>query len=105
MRHLVRPGAYLPPTPTGWREAAAAQDVEVLVLERGQPGHVLVTDLMTLRAKLDDGGAESELGEEVVQRGEVGVDGKVRTRESWRGGCRRPAGPASELRRRRRGSW
>jgi hypothetical protein len=69
-------------------EAAAAQDVEVLVLERGQPGHVLVTDLMTLRAKLDDGRAESELGEEVVQRGEVGVDGKVRTRVSPSGGAR-----------------
>lgn len=42
----------------GGVEAVAAQGVEVPVLERGQAGQVLVTDPMTLRAKLDDGGID-----------------------------------------------
>jgi hypothetical protein len=40
----------------GCGEAVAAQDVQIPVLERGQPGHVLVPDVVALGAELDDGG-------------------------------------------------
>nr|WP_235990725.1 hypothetical protein [Streptomyces ureilyticus] len=40
----------------GGGEVVAAQDVQVLVLERGEPGDVLVADLVALGAELGDGG-------------------------------------------------
>ena len=35
-------------------EAVSAEQVEVLVFERGEPGHVLVSDLVALGAELSD---------------------------------------------------
>ena len=36
----------------GGGEVVPAQDVQILVLERGEPGDVLVADLVALRAEL-----------------------------------------------------
>lgn len=53
--------AQWPQAAAGWGgggEAVAAEHVEILVLERGEPGDVLVPDLVVLRAELGDGGVD-----------------------------------------------
>ena len=42
----------------GGGEAVAAEHIEILVLERGQAGDVLVADLVALVAQLVDGGVD-----------------------------------------------
>jgi hypothetical protein len=58
-----RSGRRVPPAGwlAGWLaggEAVAAQDVEIAVLERGQPGDVLVPDLVAFGAELRDGSVD-----------------------------------------------
>ncbi|GLV79920.1 hypothetical protein Shyhy02_79200 [Streptomyces hygroscopicus subsp. hygroscopicus] len=39
-------------------DAVAAEQVQVLMLERGEPGDVLVPEFVTLGTELDDGGVD-----------------------------------------------